>query len=235
MNKTLKNKGEKNNFKNIFMVIIFIYFLFIIFEGNIKNIYMIWNILFAWIPLEISYFLKKALISKNKKKYSNGLIILLGLIWFILYPNAPYIITELTHLNVNKYFQIINVGEKKFVFSNDLGIWIDFFYIFMGVWISTIISFVSLYINKQIIMQKYNNLFSWIFVFMVSIFSGFNIYLSRFENFRSWNLIISPYKTLVLIFKNINKLTFEFSMIFGGIIIIMYITTNLLINKLNNE
>lgn len=235
MTKTPKNKGEKNNFKNIFMVIIFIYFLSIMFGRHIKNIYMIWNILLAWIPLEISYFLKKASISKNKKKYSNGLIILLGLIWFILYPNAPYIITELTHLNVNKYFQIVNAEEKKFLFNNDLDIWVDFFYIFIGVWISSIISFVSLHINKQIIMQKYNNMFSWIFVFMVSIFSGFNIYLSRFENFRSWNFIILPYKTVVLISKNINKLTFKFSMIFGGMIIIIYTTTNLLINKLNNE
>ncbi|RXI67407.1 DUF1361 domain-containing protein [Clostridium tetani] len=232
-----KNKGGKNNFKNILMVITFIYFLFIIFGRNLNNIYMIWNLLLAWIPLEISYFFKKVSTNKNKKKYSQTLIILLSVIWIISYPNAPYIITDLAHLNGNKYFEIINVNTEgtKFIFNNDLNVWTDFFYIFIAVWISSIISFASLYINKQIIMEKYNNIFSWLFLFIVSIFSGFNIYLSRFENFRSWNVIIAPYKTIVLISKNINKITFKFCMIFGGIIIIIYMITNLLVNKLKDE
>lgn len=237
MSKTLKNKSEKNNFKNILMVITFIYFLFIIFVRNLKNIYMVWDLLIAWMPLEISYFFKKVFTNKNRKKYSQMLIILLSLIWIVSYPNAPYIITDLAYLNGNEYFEIVNsnIGGIKLILKNDLNMWMDFFYIFIGVWISSIISFVSLYINKQIIMEKYNNLFSWIFIFVVSIFSGFNIYLSRLEGFRSWSFIIAPYKTIVLISKNINNITFKFSMLFGGIIIIMYIITNLLVNKLKNE
>lgn len=237
MSKTLKNKSEKNNFKNILMVITFIYFLFIIFVRNLKNIYMVWDLLIAWMPLEISYFFKKVFTNKNRKKYSQMLIILLSLIWIVSYPNAPYIITDLAYLNGNEYFEIVNsnIGGIKLILKNDLNMWMDFFYIFIGVWISSIISFVSLYINKQIIMEKYNNLFSWIFIFVVSIFSGFNIYLSRLEDFRSWSFIIAPYKTIVLISKNINNITFKFSMLFGGIIIIMYIITNLLVNKLKNE
>lgn len=237
MSKTLKNKSEKNNFKNILMVITFIYFLFIIFVRNLKNIYMVWDLLIAWMPLEISYFFKKVFTNKNRKKYSQMLIILLSLIWIVSYPNAPYVITDLAYLNGNEYFEIVNsnIGGIKLILKNDLNMWMDFFYIFIGVWISSIISFVSLYINKQIIMEKYNNLFGWIFIFVVSIFSGFNIYLSRLEDFRSWNFIIAPYKTIVLISKNINNITFKFSMLFGGIIIIMYIITNLLVNKLKNE
>lgn len=237
MSKTLKNKSEKNNFKNILMVITFIYFLFIIFVRNLKNIYMVWDLLIAWMPLEISYFFKKVFTNKNRKKYSQMLIILLSLIWIVSYPNAPYIITDLAYLNGNEYFEIVNskIGGIKLILKNDLNMWMDFFYIFIGVWISSIISFVSLYINKQIIMEKYNNLFSWIFIFVVSIFSGFNIYLSRREDFRSWSFIIAPYKTIVVIFKNVNNITFKFSMLFGGIVIIMYIITNLLVNKLKNE
>lgn len=233
MSKTLKNK--KNNFKNILVVVIFIYFLCIVFGKRLDNMYMIWNLLLAWIPLEISYFFKKVFGHKNRKKYSQTLIVLLSIIWVISYPNAPYVITELVYLNGNKYFELVNSKGTGVIFKNDLNIWKDFFYVFIGVWICSIISFVSIHINRKIIMERYNSAFSWIFLFLVAIFSGFNMYLSRIEQIRSWNIIINPYKTIVLIYKNINKLTFEFSMLFAGIIIIMYMITNLLINKLKNE
>ena len=49
-------------------------------------------------------------------------------------------------------------------------------------------------------MERYNSAFSWIFLFLVAIFSGFNMYLSRIEQIRRleyYNKSIQNYSSYI--------------------------------------
>lgn len=96
------NKIKK--LKNYFIIITLFYFIWILFGGNLKQIYMIWNIILAWVPLEIAMLIYNFTSSRIKKKSKKVIILMLGIIWLLFYPNSPYITTDFIHLSTNKYY-----------------------------------------------------------------------------------------------------------------------------------
>lgn len=190
MNKILK--------KYSFIILIYIIILLAIYP---KYYFLICNIFLAYIPFLLS-FIK----FKNRVfKFINNLVAL------IFFPNVIYLFTDLIHISVMKYYVKDTQGIRYIMnFTN----WIRLSLIFVAVLIAIKLSYISL--NNFIVDYRFKHV---IYVF-ISILTGVAVYIGRFIRLNSWDLILNPFNTLIIIFKNINSDTIQYILLFA---IIQYI------------
>src|SRR5713101_5879704 len=62
--------------------------------GNADFRYLIWNLFLAWIPFALAVF-----VYDRWRRRRGGLqLLVLGTLWVLFFPNAPYIATDFVHL-----------------------------------------------------------------------------------------------------------------------------------------
>lgn len=223
--------------KRLLRIITIFYFIWIIFSGDIGqgHVYMIWNVILAWVPLEIvslmSYINSKSKSTSEKVKIAT---IFLGILWLLFYPNSTYIITDFIHLSTNKY-HVINPNyspysnESKIIFNDNIIIWFDFVNIGIGVWIGYVVGFISLYIIQQSLIKKYKIMITWIFVSVIHLLTGFAIYIGRFNRWNSWDIIFHPTNIITILQSSINLKVLKFTLLFGAFSLILYVINYLLL------
>lgn len=190
MNKILK--------KYSFIILIYIIILLVIYP---KYYFLIWNIFLAYIPFLLSFI-------KIKNKFFKCINNLMALVFF---PNVIYLFTDLIHISVMKYYVKDTQGIRYIMnFTN----WIRLSLIFVAVLIAIKLSYISL--NNFIVNYRFKHV---IYVF-ISILTGVAVYIGRFIRLNSWDLILNPFNTLIIIFKNINSDTIQYILLFA---IIQYI------------
>ncbi|WP_455515068.1 DUF1361 domain-containing protein [Pseudostreptobacillus sp.] len=190
MNKILK--------KYSFIILIYIIILLAIYP---KYYFLIWNIFLAYIPFLLSFI-------KIKNKFFKCINNLIALVFF---PNVIYLFTDLIHISVMKYYVKDTHGIRYIMnFTN----WIRLSLIFVAVLIAIKLSYISL--NNFIVNYRFKHI---IYVF-ISILTGVAVYIGRFIRLNSWDLILNPFNTLIIIFKNINSDTIQYILLFA---IIQYI------------
>ena len=64
----------------------------ILFTGHLTYTFLLWNLFLAFLPLCV------ALLS-YKYSFKTWRLIIASLLWFVFFPNAPYLITDLYHLS----------------------------------------------------------------------------------------------------------------------------------------
>jgi len=133
---------------------------------------LIWNLFLAWIPYILSLFFKNHIIGIN----SRMLLLLWVFVWLLFYPNAPYILTDLFHL------------EDK----HGIPIWFDLVLIFSFVWNGLILALLSLQDMQTAISARTNKKIGWIFTVAAVVLSSFGIYLGRYLRWNSWDIISNP-------------------------------------------
>ena len=190
MNKILK--------KYSFIILIYIIILLVIYP---KYYFLIWNIFLAYIPFLLSFI-------KIKNKFFKCINNLMALVFF---PNVIYLFTDLIHISVMKYY-VKDIQGIRYImnFTN----WIRLSLIFVAVLIAIKLSYISL--NNFIVNYRFKHV---IYVF-ISILTGIAVYIGRFIRLNSWDLILNPFNTLIIIFKNINSDTIQYILLFA---IIQYI------------
>ena len=190
MNKILK--------KYSFIILVYIIILLVIYP---KYYFLIWNIFLAYIPFLLSFI-------KIKNKFFKCINNLIALVFF---PNVIYLFTDLIHISVMKYYVKDTQGIRYIMnFTN----WIRLSLIFVAVLIAIKLSYISL--NNFIVDYRFKHV---IYVF-ISILTGIAVYIGRFIRLNSWDLILNPFNTLIIIFKNINSDTIQYILLFA---IIQYI------------
>lgn len=134
-------------------------------------LFLNWNLFLAFLPWLISSIIIYKGI--NNKFF----LIFLIFSWLLLFPNSPYILTDLFHLRLRV----------------SVPIWYDFIVILSFAWTGLIYGFISLmdievlfknYLHKRII-----TIISILFLFLCS----FGIYLGRFLRWNSWDIISNPF------------------------------------------
>ena len=208
----------QSTFKLIILTILCSLFLFgrIIYFSSAGYIFLIWNLFLAWLPYCLSFVYTN---HKFKRKYVQFIF---GLTWFIFYPNAPYMLTDFIHLSKYNFYGDIVDGKR--VFSSDFSNWYDFFLISIFVIISLALSYLSLSIMHKYIKDKYNNMYGWVFICAISIVSGFAIYLGRFTRLNSWEIVSNPIYLMNVIRSNFTVQCLLFTILFGTLILIVYLT-----------
>lgn len=190
-------------------------FIRIVYTRSIGYIFLIWNVFLAWLPL---YF---SLICTNIKFKYKSCSYLVGLLWIIFYPNAPYVLTDFIHLSRYRFYEDIVYGE---ISSSNFAIWYNFFLISIFIIIGLVLSYVSLSIMHKYIREKYNTFIGWVFVVIISVLSGFAIYLGRFVRINSWEIVTSPMKLIKIMISSFNLQALSFTALFGILTLFIYIS-----------
>jgi len=145
----------------------------IIWSGNLRLGFLVWNLFLAWLPLIF------ALLACEKYRAGCGrnwrFLGLTGA-WLLFFPNAPYIFTDLIHLTTRFYSHF----------------WVDLVLILSCALTGLVSGFVSLYLMQSVVTRMLGRGASWVFIAAVSALSSFGIYLGRFLRFNSWDVIFKP-------------------------------------------
>lgn len=166
-------------------------------SGNFTYFFLGWNLFLAWLPLIFS------LIWRHRLKYGKlarwkgvGMFCL----WLLFFPNAPYLITDLVHLNT------------RF----NPAIWADTLLLFSCALAGLVLGIYSLHIVHEVLLRWFNNLKTWLIVGCSLVLTGYGIYLGRVQRWNSWDLFTQPISLLTDTFDQLNnpqalKMTIGFS------------------------
>lgn len=142
---------------------------------------MIWNLILALLPLLFAFVF---LIMIKQKRI--GLALLSFICWLLLFPNVPYLITDFIHITPIAFYQFSSSGSY---YIRDIWAWIELFHIGLGVLFGFFAGYRSLLYIHIYIKGKWNTYVSWIFIGIVSLLSGFGVFLGRFLRLNSWDVL----------------------------------------------
>jgi len=138
----------------------------------------LWNLFLAWVPL-ISALVFYGLAARGSRRW----LTMLGaaIIWFLFFPNAPYIVTDIVHLRVRPqvpyFFDLITV--MSFAQTG----------LFVG--------YLSLYLMQEVARAWLGRWLGWLFALAMLGLSAFGIYLGRYLRWNSWDALLEPMDTLM--------------------------------------
>jgi len=134
---------------------------------------LIWNLFLAWIPLLLALLIH-ALSSHFQRRF--GRLAVCGIAWFLFFPNAPYLVTDLVHWK--NHFPVPK--------------WFDLLMIMSFAWTGLMLGYLSLYLMQELVRRWKGRRWSWSFVVLVLALSSFGIYLGRFQRLNSWDVVARP-------------------------------------------
>ncbi len=134
-----------------------------------------WNLFLAWLPLLSALLIYN--LRKRSARHAGWLIAACAFLWLLFFPNAPYILTDLTHLRA----------------SRGVPVWYDLILLLLCAWTGLFLGLVSLYLMQSLVRRTAGVTAGWLFVLLVLGLSGFGVYLGRFPRFNSWDVLTSPW------------------------------------------
>lgn len=136
-------------------------------------IYLLWNIFLAILPFVVGRMLSW---QENIGKLSKIVFVLGSLIWILLLPNAPYIVTDFIHLGRGHGAPVLY----------------DAFLLFSSAWLGLLLFMHSLKDIEKIIRVKYGKLIATIKVPSIILLVSIGIYIGRYLRFNSWDVFTDP-------------------------------------------
>ena len=134
-------------------------------------LFLNWNLFLAFVPWCISTVMVINGINKNIS------VALLIASWLLFFPNAPYILTDLFHLQYR---------------SNNRTIWFDLIEILSFAWAGLLFGLLSLMDIEYLLLLKFKTKITSFIIITFLFMSGFGIYLGRFLRWNSWDIISNP-------------------------------------------
>jgi uncharacterized membrane protein len=169
-----------------------------------------WNLFLAWLPMLC------ALTAYNVFKHRSSLswLMVAGCagVWLLFFPNAPYLMTDIIHLQPR----------------SGVPFWYDLILVLAFAWTGFFLGLVSLYLMQSLVRKLAGGLASWAFALGALSLSGFGIYLGRFLRWNSWDVFFSPLPLLADVVERVrypmlHLRTFGFSALFSLFIISAYL------------
>lgn len=182
-------------------------------HDNMVYLFLNWNLFLAWIPLMIVKVWARYSVTTNPlKSYS----ILFFFAWLLFFPNAPYIITDLIHLN------------KRLVTS-----WIDPLILFTYAFTGLILGLYSLRVVHQQLASYFTHFLTWFCLTLAMFISGYGIYLGRVQRWNSWDIITKPMSLIRdAISQSTNPMAIQMTFAYSSMLILVYLVIH---SSLNHE
>jgi uncharacterized membrane protein len=140
--------------------------------GNGDFRFLIWNLFLAWIPFALAVFVY----DRWRRRETGLLLVALGGIWLLFFPNAPYIATDFVHLRQDPLAPY----------------WYDAVTIAAFAWIGLLLGFASLYLMQTVVRQARGTVAGWLFAVIAIALGSLGIYLGRFLRLNSWDALEHP-------------------------------------------
>lgn len=144
----------------------------IIYSGTLLFFFIPWNLFLAWLPLLFS--------SKIKEQGINLRNSVFFVLWLLFFPNAPYMITDLFHL------------EQR----DGVPMYFDLILLFTAAWNALLMGLLSFRNIETWLLRMYSSSTVRIISAVCFFACGFGIYLGRYLRFNSWHVITQPFDLL---------------------------------------
>jgi uncharacterized membrane protein len=146
-----------------------LYICRVLYTGSFLFMFIPWNLFLAWLPFFFSNLLRK-----EQNKFGR-------LVWFCLWllflPNAPYLVTDLVHL------------EQRL----PVPFYFDLVLLFSAAWNGLLLGLLSIKNIEEHLYQYFSLIKVKIILFGIFLLSGFGIYLGRYDRYNSWHILTQPF------------------------------------------
>ncbi len=139
------------------------------YTGSFLFLFIPWNLFLAWLPLLFSSMIKDTQFSLRN--------VMLFSLWLLFFPNSPYLITDLFHLQ-----------ERAGV-----PLYYDLVLLFMAAWNGLLMGLYSLRNIEQLLLKRFAVLKVKLITVSLFVLCGFGIYLGRYDRYNSWHLVTQPF------------------------------------------
>lgn len=141
------------------------------------------NLFLAWVPYGFSLLIAALHLHAPQRRWW---LPMLGVLWLLFLPNAPYVVSDLIHLT-----DLLNWPERK-----PIPLWYDISLFAIYIWVGMFLGLTSLNTIQAIIKRLYGQAISWLFVLMVTGLCGVGIFIGRWLQWNSWDMLLRPHTVL---------------------------------------
>ncbi|UYZ64560.1 DUF1361 domain-containing protein [Hymenobacter weizhouensis] len=175
-------------------------------------VFLLWNLFLALIPFGLSSMLGLAAVQLRAR-----VLVPAGAVWLLFFPNAPYILTDLFHLEPRP----------------GVPYWYDLALILSCAWNGLMLAYASLLDMQALVARRLGVGAGWGFAAGALLLSAFGIYLGRFLRFNSWDVLTNPFTLFYDILQRLinptaHPRTWGVTLLFGAFLILGYATVRLL-------
>lgn len=171
-------------------------------------VFLLWNLFLALIPFGLS-----TMLGLSAGQLRRRLLLPVGVVWLLFFPNAPYILTDLFHLEARP----------------GVPYWYDLGLILSCAWNGLMLAYASLLEMQSIVQRRLGAITGWAFVLLASVLSGFGIYLGRYLRYNSWDILTNP---ITLFYDILNRVlhplahprTYGVTVLFSAFLVLGYVT-----------
>jgi uncharacterized membrane protein len=142
--------------------------------------FLVWNLFLAWLPYLFSVWIE---VLRRRRPGRRAGVIVLGVLWVLFLPNAPYIMTDFGHLLHYRPFPLMY----------------DVVLIFAFAWTGLLLGLVSLHLLEVAGRRAWGGVAGGAFVVGSAMLTGAGIYLGRFLRWNSWDVIHRPGELLAAV------------------------------------
>jgi uncharacterized membrane protein len=139
----------------------------VLFTARANYVFMLWNLFLAFVPWALATAIRATGIS------SRLLFLLIVLLWLAFFPNAPYVLTDLTHLGYDR-------AAPR---------WYDLLMLLSFGFTGAYYGFTSLKAIEDSLFERFGVKRPWIASAILIYVSCLGIYLGRFLRWNSWDLV----------------------------------------------
>ena len=137
--------------------------------GSLGYPWITWNLTLAWVPLLVAL----ALLAAQRRARPARELVLLGCVWLLFLPNAPYVLTDFVHLGYDhRVFDSVVIGSFGAV--------------------SLALGFASVVIVQGVVTRARGVLAGWAVAAVSLVASSVGMYLGRVQRLNSWDALTQP-------------------------------------------
>lgn len=199
----------------ILFLTVYTLFSYWIYEHTMLFIHkaILWNLFLALIPLGL------AMIYQKIAKSTHPIIhIGLCLSWLLIFPNAPYMITDVIHVSPILFYEFTEQGT---IYIQNMMAWMQLLQLMTGILIGFVAGMKSLKIMIHQCDIQYGSKVKWVSFVCICIFSGYGVFLGRFLRLNSWD-VFQPGTLFLYVIRETNVFAVQFSLCFALLIAISY-------------
>ncbi len=194
--------------------VLFVLYTILLYPHLILQKALLWNIFLAASSVPFALLLWKS--KSGKQKLPSYIITgLIALVWLFLFPNGPYMVTDLIHISLFSF----PFGKVELP---DISPWLGMFHIAFSVLLGCMWGNVSLYIVHRFVAQKKGEAWGWAFVMGISLLTGAGIYIGRFMRFNSWDILHRPIILLKHTLNTAGGVSLRFTLLFTAVVFCLY-------------
>lgn len=159
-------------FASVLSLVLLVARAFLIQHVELK--FYVWNLFLAWLPLLFALRVYRLATARPVRGWT---LLLSAVLWFLFFPNAPYLVTDFLHLR----------------FRPHLPPWFDIVLMMSFAWIGLLLGYFSLMLMQETVRMRRGAAWGWIFAVLMLGLGSFGIYLGRIARWNSWDALIRPH------------------------------------------